>query len=233
MKKLPGIVIPLIALAIGLIIGFGVSQIQMKKEQKIFQDKIKEANRKIAFIQKKMTEEKTETAASMEQQFQSDLDKLQNEKKALGGQLGELKDQMQKLDMKVRESEEAVARAKKESGEASARAKKELQEMERNNKDLDHELTRITGEKQTIQAELKKATQDLAQCVSNNAELCIIAEELVERYRKKGLGAALMEREPLTQVRKVELEQLTQKYREEIEQQKIKRKDARGKNAAE
>ncbi|MBI5237020.1 MAG: hypothetical protein HY887_01165 [Deltaproteobacteria bacterium] len=234
MKKLPWlpkIIISIVALTIGLIIGFGVSHVQIKKEEKVFQDKIKEANKKIAFIQKKMADEKTEATASMEQKYQGDLDKLdklRNEKKTLGGHLEKLKEQLQKLEMKVKESDEASARTKKESDETSARTKKEIQEMERNNKDLDHKLKKIAGEKQTVQAELKKTTQDLDHSESNNAKLCIIAEELVKKYRNKGLGTILMEKEPLTQIKKVELEQLTRKYHEEIEQLKIKKNDVGG-----
>ncbi|OGP13284.1 MAG: hypothetical protein A2052_02200 [Deltaproteobacteria bacterium GWA2_54_12] len=227
---LPKIIIPIAALAIGLIIGLSVSHIQVKKEQKVFQDKIREANRKITFTQKRMTEEKNEATVSIEQQYQEEMDKLLNQKKALGGQLLKLKEQVQTLEMKVRESDEAYARGKKESEEAYARNKKEILEMERNNKDLEDKLKKITGEMQTIQAELKKTTRDLDHCASNNAELCIIAEELVKKYRNKGLGTVLMEKEPLTQIKKAELEQFIRKYQEEIEQQKIKKNDEGGKN---
>jgi len=227
---MPKIIIPIAALAIGLIIGLSVSHIQVKKEQKVFQDKIREANRKITFTQKRMTEEKNEATVSIEQQYQEEMDKLLNQKKALGGQLLKLKEQVQTLEMKVRESDEAYARGKKESEEAYARNKKEILEMERNNKDLEDKLKKITGEMQTIQAELKKTTRDLDHCASNNAELCIIAEELVKKYRNKGLGTVLMEKEPLTQIKKAELEQFIRKYQEEIEQQKIKKNDEGGKN---
>ena len=132
--------------------------------------------------------------------------------------------------MKVRETVEASARSKNESEEASARSKNDIQEMERNNKDLDDKLKKITGEMQTLQADLKKTTRDLGHCASNNAELCIIAEELVKKYRNKGLGTVLMEKEPLTQIKKAELEQFIRKYQEEIEQQKIKKNDDGGKN---
>src|SRR3990172_10071299 len=225
---LPQIIISLIALTAGLAIGLGVSHIQIKKEQKVFQDKIKEANRKIAFIQKKMAEEKTEATVSIEQKCQSDLDKLdklQNEKKALGGQLEKLKEQVQTLEIKVRESKEQVQTLEmkiKEADEASARTKTEIQEMERNNKDLGDKLKKITGERQTLQAELKKTTQDFGYCVADNAQLCIIADELVKKYGNKGLGAVLMEKEPLTQIKKAELEQFIRMYEEEIEQHKVK-----------
>ena len=228
MMKLPVLqkkhIIPAVALAIGLIIGLGVGYVQIKKEQNICQDRIKEANKKVAFFQKKMAEDKSEAMASLEQSEQkcrSELDKLQltlrNERKTLTGQLGALKDQAQKLEIQA-----------KTLSEESTRTKKELREMERNNKELEQGLKKTTGEKQALQTELKKTTQNLAHCASNNADLCIIADELLTKYHNKGVGAALLEREPLLQVKKVELEQLMQKYREEIEQQKISLKKDEG-----
>ena len=46
----------------------------------------------------------------------------------------------------------------------------------------------------------------------------------MKAYKNKGVKDAILEKEPLTQIKKVELEQLAQKYKEEIEQQKIKKK---------
>ena len=209
--------LPAVELAAGLLIGLGVGQMQVSKEQKICQDKIKEKDKKIAFIQKKLTEEKAEAANSLEQKCRDDVNRLQTalqgeKKKAavLNGQVGALTGQLQKLDAHV-----------KAADETTARTKQELQEAQRNNKELDHELKKTSGEKQTLQADLKKTTRELGTCISNNADLATIAGELVKRYKDKGIGAALLEKEPLTQVKKVELEQLTSQYQEEIEQKKI------------
>jgi predicted nucleic acid-binding Zn-ribbon protein len=246
MKKqsgLPKTIIAIIAagaLVIGLTTGLGVSNMHSKKEQKVFEDKIKEANRKIVFLQKMMTEEKAESTASVEQKCQGDqdkLDKLQNEKRTLGVQLEKLKEQMQGLEMKAKELDEVSAKAKKlelkvkESTEASAKSTKDLQEMERNNKDLDRELKKTKEEKQALETELKKKTEDLGHCEANNAELCVIAEELINKYRNKGLGAVIAQKEPLTQIKKVELEKIIQQYQEEIDQLKVKKKEARRENA--
>ena len=235
MKKLlqpRNIIIPVAALVAGLMIGLGVGQIQIKKEQKVYQDKIKETSKKAAYFQQKIAEEKNEAMVALEQQEQKcrgDLNKLQialkNEKNVLEAQLGKFQEQTQKLEkleLKIKESDAAFAKTKQE-----------LQVMERNNKDLDHELKKTTAEKQALQAELKKTTRDLVQCSSNNAELCIIAEELVKKYRNKGIGAAILEKEPLIQVKKVELEQFVQKYQEEIEQLKTKKNVVEGKHVDE
>jgi chromosome segregation ATPase len=212
--------LPAIALATGLLLGLGVGHLQVKKEQNVCQDKIKEKDKKIALIQRKMAEEKAEATGSLEQKCRDDVNKLQaalqGEKKragALSGQVAALTEQAQKLDVRARTAEDTAARTRQD-----------LQEAQRNNKDLDRDLKKTTGEKQTLQADLKRTTRELGTCVSNNAELALIADELVKRYKDKGIGAALLEKEPLTQVRKVELERLTSQYQEEIEQKKITKK---------
>jgi chromosome segregation ATPase len=255
MKKLPKptkIIIPLISLIIGLIIGLGVSQIQIDKERKISQDKMKEASKKFAFIQRKMEEEKNQATVSMEERCHSDLDKLQNEKTALGEQLVKLKEQARSVETKMAEDREQartlaakmeaeMAKMReqvrtleariKQADEVAARTKKELEDERQKyaqaaqrNKDLESEGRKMAAEKQVLQAGLEKATRDLGQCEESNAKLCLIAEELVKAYRNKGIGAVVLEKEPLTQVKRVELEQFTQRYREEIDQQRIKKK---------
>ena len=224
MAQLQKIIITIVAIVIGLSIGLGVGQYQLKKEQKISQDRMKEANKKISFIQKKMGEEKTEATASMEQKCTSDLDKIQNEKKALGGQLVKLKEQAHnleaKIEAKIKEADELTAKNKKELQEAG----KKYDQAAQRNKDLERDLKKVKGEKDALQAQLKKTTQKLSGSEANNANLCIIGEELVKAYKNKGVKDAILEKEPLTQIKKVELEQLAQKYKEEIEQQKIKKK---------
>ncbi|HET6513535.1 MAG TPA: hypothetical protein VFG09_00075 [Thermodesulfovibrionales bacterium] len=220
------IMIPAVALMAGLIAGLGISHIQITKEQTAFQEKIKEANKRIAFLQKKAVEERNEAAYSVEQRLRGDLDKLENEKQALAGQARTLKDQMEKTEKKLGEADESSARTRKELSEARAASdgiRREVQEMERKNRDLADELKRTAGEKQALQAELRKMSQDLDTSESNNAELCIIAEELLKEYKNKGFGTVLKHKEPLTQVKRVELEQFVQKYHERIDQQRVKK----------
>jgi len=225
MAQLQKIIIPVVAILIGLFIGLAVGHYQLKKEQKISQDRMKEANKKITFIQKRMEDEKTEATSSVEQKCQSDLDKLLNEKKALvSGQVVKLKEEVRsleaKIEAKIKEADELAAKNKKELQEAGEK----YDQAANHNKDLERDLKKMKGEKDALQARLKKTTQNLSNCGVNNANLCIIVDELIKAYRNKGVKDAILEKEPLTQIKKVEAEQLTQKYREEMEQQKIKKK---------
>lgn len=223
LSELKNIIVPVVVLVIGLSIGLGVGQLQLKKERKFFQDKIKESNKKIAFIQKKMNEEKDEATASLGQQCRSDTDKLQNEKKALGSQLAKLKEQKKDLEARIeaknKETEDLIAKNKKDLQEAGKKYDQALQQ----NKDLERSVKKVNGDKDSLQAQLKKTAKELKSCKENNAALCVLGEELVKAYKNKGITTAILEKEPLTQIKKVELEQLTQKYRDNIEQLKIKK----------
>lgn len=224
MAQLQKIIIPIVAVLIGLFIGLGVGHYQLTKEQKVSQDRMKEANKKIAFIQKKMADEKTEATSSIEQKCQNDLDKLLNEKKASDGQLVKLKEQYRNLEanleVKFKEAKELIAKNTKELQDAE----KKYDQAAKRNKDLERDLKKVKGEKDALLAQLKKTKQNVSSCEESNANLCIIGEELVQAYRNKGVKDALLEKEPLTQIKKVEMEKLAQKYREEIEQQKIRKK---------
>ena len=217
-KKSLQLKIPVLALTAGLIIGFGASHIGSQKKEEVLQTKIKEASRQIALLQKRMMEEKTAATDSIEEKYRADLLMLRDENKSLEGQLRKSKERLQMLETKTRESDEAYAKARKESDEAIDRNKKKIQEMERNISRLDNELKKVTAEKQALQAELKETARDLERSEANNVRLCVIAEELVRKYREKGLGAILIEKEPLTKIGKVELEQLIDEYREKINQ---------------
>ena len=232
MKKLfqsRSLVISIAAIAAGFLIGLGVGQIQIKNLKTVFEEKIREANKKTAYFQQKMAESKDEAMFSLEQQEQkcrSELEKLQftlqKERKTLGTEAETLRSQVQTLEGKAKETDAVLARTKQE-----------LQTLDHNNKDLDRELKKTTSERNTLQAELKKTTRDVNQCSSNNAELCSIAQELVAKYKNKGIGEAILEKEPLTQVKKVELEKLVQDYRDEIERLKMNKNSAEGSHADE
>jgi chromosome segregation ATPase len=54
-------------------------------------------------------------------------------------------------------------------------------------------------------------------CAKDNAELVEISRQLLDRYKKKGVWAALKDDEPITQMHRIRLEALAQDYHAEIE----------------
>jgi hypothetical protein len=64
-----------------------------------------------------------------------------------------------------------------------------------------------------LSEERSRAMQDLQ---DKNMRLYQINTELVERYRAKGVWDAVLQREPITQIRDVRDEALAQEYRDRI-----------------
>ncbi|HXY55554.1 MAG TPA: hypothetical protein VEM40_12875 [Nitrospirota bacterium] len=220
MPLIQKLILTTIALAVGLLIGLGFGQMQIGKEQKICQEKMREKDKKIAFMMTKLNEEKAQaasTTSTIEQRCRDDVNKLQDElvtekkkTETYSGRARTLKEQVQKLDDRITAADEAAAKTKQE-----------LQETLRSNKELGGELRKAAGEEQALQSEIKKIARELGTCSSDNAELVLIAKELVKKYKDKGFGSVLLEKEPLTQIRKVELDKLTSQYQEEIDQKKF------------
>ncbi len=220
MQKYLIFIVPAIALALGLAVGWGIGNMQVKKEQKICQKRLKEAGRKAAHMQRKLEDDKSEAAAALEIKCKADIDKLDGEKKALASQMGKLKDNVLGLEKKLKETEDASARIKKELADMEQKYAQATQHC----RDRERDLKNMTGERDKVQSELKRTGQALERCETNNARLVVMAEDLLKKYKDKGIVKAVMEKEPLTQIKKVEMEQLAQEYKEEIEQLKIRKK---------
>ena len=58
-------------------------------------------------------------------------------------------------------------------------------------------------------------------CTARNAQLVRLSDELVRRYRDRGFFDVLLSREPLTGLKRVELEKLAQDYRGKVLDQQL------------
>lgn len=270
-------IVALVALLLGLSIGLGISRVQRNKEQSLFQEKVREATKKLAMVQKKMSDEKREAITAIEQQYQQTVEQLERDLKAHVTQTEKMKKEMRTLETSLAEEKEGRAKAEgelkkhqeqlvelqnkgkaqlrdfevklKQREEEIIRTKRELQEerdrhqqsvqtfqqrqdalqqqlqqSQQQLQQIHQQLNALRAEHQRLQGELEKTTGHLGRCEQHNAALCLIAEELLDAYSKKGVGATLLGKEPITQIKKVELEQFIQKYQRAIEQQRLRKK---------
>lgn len=89
--------------------------------------------------------------------------------------------------------------------------------------DFSRDLSRLSAEKDTLENGLHQAKIGIEHCEKNNAQLCMLADEVVQRYRDKGVLGVFAEREPLTQLKQVELEELLQTYAEKISRLRLEK----------
>jgi len=91
-------------------------------------------------------------------------------------------------------------------------------------------ITDIANTKESQRAKLEDQTNQLNRRVADqqtkNAGMFKIANEILQRYEKFGLGDALTVREPFTGITRVKLQSLFEEYRDKIDDERIKPGDA-------
>ncbi len=142
--------------------------------------------------------------------------------------------------LKAASEELATARNSSKAGTASLRTQLQASaaaqaELTRKLEDASRQLGALTtqhrdteGQLASRESELKRVRQDLEQskaagasCEAKNLQLFEYSQELLSRYQKKGVWAALGQKEPLTGLNEVSMENVVQEYREKLKSQKL------------
>ncbi|MEQ8663358.1 MAG: hypothetical protein RLW62_21285 [Gammaproteobacteria bacterium] len=123
---------------------------------------------------------------------------------------------------------ELAARAKSKldsrlenTGERLARVEERLADVVEKYKALAAEYRDTRAAKAATEDELALTERALDEARTRNEALFQANRELIERYLEKGPWEALLQREPLTGLKQVELENLEQEYRHRIEDQRL------------
>jgi chromosome segregation ATPase len=95
--------------------------------------------------------------------------------------------------------------------------------------DANRQLSAIAGKQQQTASELKHTQEQLeaskasnSACEAKNLQLYQYSEELMARYQRKGVWAALEQKEPFSGVKEVRVENLLQEYQSKLDAQRIK-----------
>ena len=75
----------------------------------------------------------------------------------------------------------------------------------------------LTSEKDLLTITLQEKTSILGRCEKHNGKLVELSDELVTAYENKGMGTSLLQGEPFTKIKKVEIEKYIQLYRDRID----------------
>lgn len=79
------------------------------------------------------------------------------------------------------------------------------------------QLAAAAQREEALQAKLETQKNNFKVCYANNRKLLDVNQELVALYENKGVVDALRQREPVTGLRRVEVENLVQDYRYKLE----------------
>jgi len=227
------ILIGALGIVIGLILGLAYGHMQLASEQKVCQAKLKEMSQRLSQAQRKVAEGRNaeESLEDTNQAMQTQVDALSKEKERLSSENKDLKSKVDASDTKASSLEKQVAsleaRASSLDGKSSQLSER-LAKVEADKTALDEKQKKTFQTLQEREKELKQLTIDSQakydRCAEHNARLCVIAEDLLHKYQTKGVMGSLFEKEPVTQIKKVELEKITQDYKDRIDREKLQAK---------
>jgi chromosome segregation ATPase len=170
--------------------------------------------------------------------MQQQLQQLGSERTALQAENAELKAQVSKLEKDAKtfttEKEALVRRAgtaeskvsRAESGQQSVSSRLEstesrLSEVVGKYKEVAEQLRKIEAERNELVQQVAGNSQSLKVCAQRNVQLADVANEALDRYEKKGCFGALAQAEPFTGLKRIEVENAVEGYRQQIDSLKL------------
>ena len=176
----------------------------------------------------------SDATARLQQQMQQ----LAGERTALQAENAKLKEQVSKLEKDAKAlstekdslsrragvAENKVSRA--EAGQQSVNSRlgsteARLNEVVGKYKELAEQLRKVEAERSALAQQAASDAQGLKGCAQKNVQLAGVANEALDRYEKKGCFGALAQAEPFTRLKRVEVENAVEDYRQQVESLKV------------
>ncbi|ABB75855.1 hypothetical protein SAMN05216403_10544 [Nitrosospira multiformis ATCC 25196] len=163
----------------------------------------------------------------MLRRMQQQLNEMQQQKSALDQEKTALEETLKNAGRETESHKKSAASAAAKASrlqkdiEAASREKAELsaqlKEAQKQNQELDLQRKQLEQDLKITAAALAKEGEHRNLCETNNGELYRIGRELVDWYTSKGPLNAILEAEPFTGMKSVEMENLLEGYREKLE----------------
>lgn len=129
-----------------------------------------------------------------------------------------------KLKAELEQMNRKLAGIRKNSEEALAKSQESNTALNDSLQQTGQKLRQAESEKNQLQDTVNGQAELIQSCESKNTELVRVNRELLGRYQNKGFFDALLQREPLTQLKRVEIENTVQEYQDQIDQKEFRRK---------
>lgn len=154
------------------------------------------------------------------QKLNAKIASMESELKKLKNQLSKASDSLNGKDKTLSDTQVTLARYRDNN--------EKLRELLLKNRDRTRELVnqfretisalRFTEAKNTeLNVSLKEQQKQMLSCAQNNVKFYETNMELLEEYQNKGVWDAITQREPVTGIKNVEIENLVEKYRKQLD----------------
>ena len=215
-----------LGVVVGLVAGLVYGQVRLHGEQKLHQAKLREINQRLTQIQHRLgqgmaaLEEEKQAIEARADGLLKEKERLASENKGLKTKADSLAASMATLEKGRASSEARAASCETKSAQLTER----LTKTEAARDELDRTQKQTFRSLQDREKDLKTLDKKYDQCAEHNVRLYGISGELLKRYEQKGILGTMLQKEPFTQIKKVELEKLVQDYKERIDRQRAESK---------
>lgn len=131
-----------------------------------------------------------------------------------------------RLKSEIEQMKGKLAGVKKSSEAALAKSREGITALNDDLRQTARRLQQTQSEKHQLQDMVDGQAELIQSCDAKNAELVEVNRELLDRYRKKGVFDALLQREPITGLKRVELENIVQDYQDRLDRLVIRKKES-------
>lgn len=144
-------------------------------------------------------------------------EELAAEKKAHEKQLEQLQKKLGGSEMTLDKYKENDAALRERLAQDRAR----MQELVDKFRETAQNLRQVETERGELKATLEGRQEEIRQCTQKNLGLYQANLDLLDRYASKGVWDAMLQREPVTGLKRVEVENLIEEYRRRLDQMQV------------
>jgi len=187
----------------------------------------REAQRRMALMKQQMEAEKAELQAAFDKQKAELEAKLQDTEKsaiAARGSLAAAKrrnTELEGLIETLRMEKLEVESAKLKTDTSLTETRDQLEATRKTLAEAQRDLKINESQRKEISKSLVQRDTSLAACTEKNERLHTFGLELVKIYDKPSLYEAVLRTEPFAQIKRVELENILQGYRDKLDEQRV------------
>jgi len=187
----------------------------------------REAQRRMALMKQQMEAEKAELQAGFDKQKAELEGKVQESEKsanAARGSLSAAKRRHAELESELetlRKQKLELESAKLKSDASLAETREQLESTRKTLAETQRDLRTNESQRQALSKSLTQRDNNLASCTEKNNQLHAFGLELVKIYEKPSLYEAILRTERFTQIKRVELENILQDYRDKLDAQRV------------
>jgi chromosome segregation ATPase len=154
----------------------------------------------------------------------SERDKAQKEAKGAKGKIGKLEKDLSQEKLKAEQLLKDLEGVKQELATTQTRLAETETKLTDTGKTLAQTqmtLARTEADKRQLESIKTRNEREIASCEDKNLKLYQTGRELMTRFEKKSCGEVLAQKEPFTGLKRVEIENLLEEYRDKLDDQKL------------